>query len=464
MWFLQGCGPTLTHYPDVEESLRQGDPQKAVKFVEGAEDSYDEDSYLLYLMDLGMTLHLAGKYEESNRYLEKADELIAEQYTKRLHDEAAAMLLNEGELPYRGDPYEQVMINVIKALNYALMQNLSEALVEARKIDHRLNVLNDTVDQDEYREDPFARYLTGVLYEVSGDLNNAFIAYRKAEEGYRLASSWSGVALPDTLKQDLLRVTKALHFQEEHQHYRRTFPQTPDFEDTSSAKAQVFVVSYNGRGPIKEDVFLDVPLSYEALQLATINKYGLGGGTRRTRGRDAILYGYQGQIVRVALPQLVTHQSQVAYSSVRAQQPGSQYETITERVYDVGATAKKNLDDQFPTLMVRAAARGALKYGAAQGLGQGVRASINGRDAQLVGALATAIATMMVIASEEADIRNWKTLPGEIQIGRLWIPPGKYTITINSFDLEGKSVGISSSSVLSLSAGDTRFLTQRILD
>jgi hypothetical protein len=461
---LQGCSPTLKHYPDVEESLRQGDPQKAVELVEQAEDSYDEDSYLLYLMDIGMTLHLAGNYEESNKYLEEADELVGEQYTKRLHDEAAAMLLNEGELPYRGDPYEQVMINVIKALNYALLQNLSEALVEARKIDHRLNVLNDSVDQDEYREDPFARYLTGVLYEASGDLNNAFIGYRKAEEGYRLASSWSGVTLPDTLKRDLLRVTKALHFEEDHQHYRLTFPETPDFEDSSSSMAQIFVVSYNGRGPIKEDVFIDVPLSYEALQLAAINKYGLGGGTRRTRGRDAILYGFQGQIVRVALPQLVPHQSQVAYSTVRTEQSGSPYETMTERVYDVGATAKKNLDDQFPALMVRAAARGAIKYGVAQGIGQGVRASINGNEAQLVGLLATAIATMMVIASEEADIRNWQTLPGEIQIGRLWLPPGMYTITIDSFDQEGEKLSTSPPYRFSLSTGETRFLTQRILD
>jgi len=461
---LQGCGPTLKHYPDVEESLRQGDPQKAVELVEQAEDSYDEDSYLLYLMDLGMTLHLAGEYEKSNRYLEEADELIEEQYTKRLSDEAAAMLINEGELPYRGDPYEQVMINVIKALNYALLQNLSEALVEARKIDHRLNVLNDSVDQDEYREDPFARYLTGVLYEASGDLNNAFIAYRKAEEGYRLSRSWSGVTLPNTLKQDLLRVTKALHFQEEHQHYRQTFPKISDFEAIPASMAQVFVVSYNGRGPTKEDIFFDVPLSSEALQLAVINKYGLGGGTRRTRSRDAILYGFQGQIVRVALPQLVSHPSQVAYSTVQAEQPGAHYETMTERVYDVGAIAKKNLDDQFPSLMVRAAARGALKYGAAQGIGHGARASVNGRDAQWVGFLATAIATMVVIASEGADIRNWQTLPGEIQIGRLWLTPGEYTITMDSFDHEGEKLNTSSPYLLSLSTGETRFITQRILD
>jgi len=462
--FLQACGPTFKHYEGVEESLRQGKPHRAVELVEQAEDSYDEDSYLLYLMDLGMTLHLAGEYEESNKYLEEADELVAEQYTKRLSDEATAILLNEGALPYRGDPYEQVMINAVKALNYALLQNLSDALVEARKIDHRLNVLSDSVDQDEYREDPFARYLTGVLYEASGDLNNAFIAYRKAEEGYRLAKPWSGVSLPDMLKQDILRMTKSLHLQEEHQHYRQTFPHTPDHDPLPSSMAQVFVVSYNGRGPTKEDNLIDVPLSFEALQLAAINKYGFGGGTRRTRGRDAILYGFQGQVVRVALPRSVPHPSQVAYSTVQAKQSGSHYETTTERVYDLGATAKKNLDDQFPTLMVRAAARGALKYGAAQGIGHGVRSSMKGNEGQLIGFLATAIATMVVIASEKADIRTWQTLPGEIQIGRLWLTPGEYTITMDSFDRQGEKLGTSTPHLLSLSKGETRFLTQRILD
>ena len=133
-------------------------------------------------------------------------------------------------------------------------------------------------------------------------------------------------------------------------------------------------------------------------------------------------------------------------------------------MYDLGATAKKNLDDQFPTLMVRAAARGALKYGAAQGIGHGVRSSMKGNEGQLIGFLATAIATMVVIASEEADIRTWQTLPGEIQIGRLWLTPGEYTITMDSFDRQGEKLGTSTPHLLSLSKGETRFLTQRILD
>ena len=71
---------------------------------------------------------------------------------------------------------------------------------------------------------------------------------------------------------------------------------------------------------------------------------------------------------------------------------------------------------------------------------------------------------MIVIASEEADIRTWQTLPGEIQIGRLWLPPGEYTITMDSFDGQGEKLRTSSPHRIKLSKGETRFLTQRILD
>ena len=60
-----------------------------------------------------------------------------------------------------------------------------DALVEARRIDHRLNVLSDrTKEKAAYRDDGFARYLSGILYESAGDVNNAFIAYRKAYETF----------------------------------------------------------------------------------------------------------------------------------------------------------------------------------------------------------------------------------------------------------------------------------------
>ena len=107
---------------------------------------------MLYGMDQGMTLHLAGQYQASNAVLEKAETEVDDLYTRRIGTEVAAFLLNDTQLPFEGEPFEQVLMNVIKALNYGLMGEWDEALVEARRIDHRLNVLADKVE-DETEED-----------------------------------------------------------------------------------------------------------------------------------------------------------------------------------------------------------------------------------------------------------------------------------------------------------------------
>ena len=209
-----GCSGTFSHYEKIEQSLLKGDTGKAIEFLEEAKGDYGADGRLLYLMDRGMVLHLAGRYQESNAVLEEGDQLIEEQYTTRIRNQFSALLLNETQLPYKGEPYEQVMINVIKSLNYALLQDWSESLVEARKIDHRLNLFSDRARGDEYQEDPFARYLTGILYEIAGDWNNAYVAYRKAEQVYHDTEGWLGVSIPNSLKTDLIRTTSALHLEE----------------------------------------------------------------------------------------------------------------------------------------------------------------------------------------------------------------------------------------------------------
>ena len=112
----------MAHYADIEQSLLAGQPAEAVEIIEAAKGKYGKKSRLLYLMDHGMVLHLAGKYAESNVALEEAHLLIEDLYTKRIRDEASAILVNEARQPYEGAPHEHVMVNVIKALNYALQQ------------------------------------------------------------------------------------------------------------------------------------------------------------------------------------------------------------------------------------------------------------------------------------------------------------------------------------------------------
>ena len=76
-------------------------------------------------------------------------------------------------------------MNVYLALNFAAQGLPDEALVEARKVDLKLKEYARQYEgKNAYQEDAFARYLSGILYESTGEINDAFIAYKKAYEAY----------------------------------------------------------------------------------------------------------------------------------------------------------------------------------------------------------------------------------------------------------------------------------------
>lgn len=462
---LAGCNSSTNHYVLVEDSLRAGNVKRADQIVAQAEGDYGTTSRVLYRMDRGMTLHLAGQYDESNAILEQAEAEVEELYTRRARTDAKAFLVNDTLLPYEGEPYEQVMINVLKALNYAELGRLHEALVEARRIDERLNVLTDLArDKDAYRDDAFARYLTGILYEATGDLNNAFIAYRKAYDSYRQARPWARVTVPPMLRVDLLRVTEALHLTEEHQEYRDAFTEVA-WQPAAQLQhlAHVVVISYNGRGPRKEDQFIDLPISLDALRLVLLTKGAIGNSTQDSRATESLVYGLSGRVVRVALPRLVPQKSQVAYEQVSLTGAGESFTGRTELMQDFSALAAKSLNDRYLQLAIKAVARAAVKYALAEGAGRGAHAAA-GKDAgPLVGLLVGFFAHALAVGTEESDKRNWRTLPDEIQIARLWVPPGSYELHFRPVGLNG-NLGKNLTQPVTLQSGETKFFIERVVN
>ncbi|MCA9463186.1 MAG: hypothetical protein KC590_13765 [Nitrospira sp.] len=451
----------MSHYAGIERSLFQGNPQEAVEIIQSAKDQYGKKDYLLYLLDQGMVQHLAGYYSESNQVLEEAYQLVEELYTTRLRDEASALLVNEARKPYEGTPHEHVMINVIKALNYAALQQWNEAMVEARRIDHRLNVLHDKQESTEaYQEDPFARYLVGMLYEITGDLNNAYVGYRKAELVYEDSRAWSRVLLPDLLKTDLIRTAERLGLPDEAQQYRTKYPDVASALtlDNPGESAQLLVISYHGQGPKKEDLVIDVPVSLDALQLVALTKPGFGRSSRATRGGEALLYGIHGRIARIALPRFTMPHSSVAYDVIKVQSGSTQVNKQSQRVYDLAAVAEKNLADDYDGLVLRAVARSAMKMAAAEGIGLGARAAAGRNHRDWIGPLVGGIARIFALATEEADTRTWRTLPGEIELTRVWVKPGDYVVGIQSMDHDGREVGEDQRRPVSLTGGETLML------
>jgi len=457
-----GCGLSGSHYLLAETSLKSHDFQGADAAIKQAEKEYGAKSRVLYGMDRGMTLHLAGDYRQSNLVLEQADDEVEKLYTRSVRTETVAFLTNDNALPYEGDPYEQIMINVIKALNYAQLGQFQEALVEARRIDHRLNVLTDRAkDKNLYHEDGFARYMTGILYEAAGDANNAFIAYRKAYETFEATRAWSRTGVPAQLQRDLLRTADALHLNQELLEYQRAFPNaTWQSAQALEQLAQVVVISYNGRAPRKEDQFLDLPISLDALQLVLLNR-GLGQSNRQhNRAADSVLYGLNGRVVRVALPRLVPQKSQVAVDTVTlVPESGNPLTVRTELVQNVTAMADKALSERMAGITVKALARAAFKFSLAEGATRGAQQGAGKDAAPWVGLAVGLLTHGLAVASEEADKRSWRTLPDEIHLARLWVPPGQYQLQGPSWTGE-KSLG---TKTVILGPGETRFLIQRVL-
>lgn len=458
---FMGCSGPMAHYAGVERSLLAGQSEQAVQIMQAAKDAYDNKSHLLFLMDYGMVLHLAGRYTDSNAILEEAHLLIEDLYTKRLRDKASALLVNEARQPYEGAPYEHVMINVVKALNYALLQQWNEALVEARRIDHRLNVLSDTVeDEEEYQEDPFARYLVGLLYDMAGDTNNAYVGYRKAEQVYEEGQAWTRVSLPDVLKSDLIRTAHRLGLHEEGEQYQAKYPEVAaqPMAKQDSTFAQIVVISYHGQGPKKEDLVIDVPVSLDALRLVAITKPGFRQSTRATRGGEALLYGIHGRIARIALPRFTMHKQSRTLDTIQIRNQTTMISTQTQRLYDVQAVAEKNLADEYDSLVLRAVARTAMKMGAAEGVALGARAAAGKNNRDWIGPLVGGLARVLALTTEEADIRSWRMLPGEIQLARIWIEPGEYSVSIDSRPISLPEAESGPSQHLQLHEGESRFL------
>jgi hypothetical protein len=463
---LAGCAPSVNRYLLIEASLRAYDPKGADAIVAAAEKDYGSKSRVLYGMDRGMTLQLAGDYQQSNAVLEQAEEELDRLYTRRISTETFAFMTNDTALPYEGDPYEQVLINVLKALNYARLGQWQDALVEARRIDHRLNVLSDrTKEKNAYRDDGFARYLSGILYESTGDVNNAFIAYRKAYETFDATRAWSHTAVPSQLREDLLRTAEALHFTQELAEYRSVFPGTR--WETSQALqqlAQVVVISYNGRAPRKEDQFLDLPISLDALQLVLLNRGFAQSNRYSNQAVDTVLYGLNGRVVRVALPRLVPQKMHVTVDRVSlVPDNGTRVMVNTELVHNVTALADKALAERMAGITAKALARAATKFALAEGVTRGAQQAA-GKDASpWVGLLVGLLTKGLAVASEEADKRSWQTLPDEIHLARVWVPPGLYQVQNRLGGESYDPLKPEAMRTLFLGPGETTVLLQRVM-
>jgi hypothetical protein len=134
----------------------------------------------------------------------------------------------------------------------------------------------------------------------------------------------------------------------------------------------------------------------------------------------------------------------------------------TELVHNVTAMADKALAERMPGITVKALARAATKFAMAEATTRGAQQAA-GRDAgPWVGLLVGLLTKGLAVASEEADKRSWQTLPDEIHLARVWVPPGRYQVqsSVGGFP---DSLMPEAMRTLSLGPGETAVLVQRVM-
>ena len=417
--FGLGCS-TLTHYPnqvaDSRTMLRQQNFEDAyVKLEKKADSGLDK---LCYMMELGMISHAKGDFKKSIKDFER---VFAE---FRYHDEKAvvsatdissqtgSLLINEKSNPYKGAAYERIMAHVVQTLNYLFTGDLEGAFVENRATLEALDVLEKRYEEEleaaeeaarkkgvsskgvqskvqgHYRDlravgdriaslyhNPFAYYLSSVIFDLEGEPNDAYIDLKRAH------ALW-----PDsrTIQQDLCRFARLSGFEDDYREWMERFGFTG--LPGGPGSGEVIVIFEDGFIPPKEQVKIGLPIPRVGVVELAFPTYTRAAMSPRG---SATLYDGSGHLL------------------------GG-----TEMIVDIEAMAVRDLLDQVSVLVLKQAIRATIKgVTTHQAMKEG-------------GPLAGLAANVFTAVTEQADLRSWLTLPANIQVAKLYLDPGRHALKL----------------------------------
>ena len=129
-----GCASYTAQTQKVSQSYELGNIQAAAAQISAEADKRGEGKdAVVWRLEQGAVLRVAGTLEESNQAFDKAEELVnkyEEAAKMSVSREALATVTNLTTLPYEGFAYDKIMMNTYKALNYLQLGDYEKARVE----------------------------------------------------------------------------------------------------------------------------------------------------------------------------------------------------------------------------------------------------------------------------------------------------------------------------------------------
>ena len=413
---LASCASYYRKNQAVMEAIYNGDFDGASEIVESRKIKKKKRNQLLYYLNKGTILFMANKPVESTNYFRQADYFI-EDYQKNYARNAASFISNPSIQIYEGESFEKILLHYYTVLNYLQLNQLDEALIECKRMQLKMQKNNDFFkNKNKYKNDAFVNLLMGIVYDAQADYNNAYIAYKNAYEIYKTEYAKSlQTNVPHQLKLDLIRTATLTGFTNEASDFKEEF-KLPNYQPEVRHKSNLVSFWNNGFGPVKDQWSINFTITPGGDGWVNFVNWDLGINLPFYVGNDAKSL-QQLNIIRVAFPKYIsrlpfTSQAELSFDSLTI---SSQFE-LAEPIDKIAYTS---LNDRMLKELSEALVRLALKQVAALATkkeNEGVAAALS-----IVNAI-----------TEQADTRNWQTLPYSINYTRTYLPAGQHHGTFKS--------------------------------
>jgi len=420
MFLLSGCSGTMfTAYPNkispMITGLSTGAPLNPDQCL--LEECKGSDQ-ILYNMERGRIAHILGNVDSSMRDFNVSMDRIRANDEKAvisalsIAENVGAILTNDNAISYEGDGYERVMLHHYQSLNFLKKKDLDGAGVEVRRAnseqeealkrfesevekaqkaaeEKKIDENSQTAVSTQYAQmdevagkvknsfqNAYTFYVSGFIYELLNQSNDAYIDYKKALEIY-----------PENryLQKDVIRLAEALNMGEDLAALKSRFgieTQAKGSEDGTNG--ELLVLFEDGLAPQKQEVKIPLPIPNAGL-------------------------------VTIAFP--IYREQWSPQTPVSVSADGIPLGD-TDPICDVRALAVKALKEKVPVIatrqIIRAIARGASNNFAKNQFGD----------------LGTIGMSLVNYATENADLRSWITLPSNVQVLRASLPSGARKISL----------------------------------
>ena len=422
---------SLTRYETLAPVLEKEGFEATIKKIEEEKDDiYGDNSVFLYHFDQGALHHYNGKNKESIKHFEKAEQVYEDLYTKSVTNETAAILTNDNVRPYRARPFEILLMYQYQILNYLAIGDLDGALVEVRRAQLAMERLYQK-DKDKVNDSGWLRYLSAIVYEMSGEQDDAAISYVQAAKAFEESGGQVPREVWEFITESLVRMDRA----DELKKFKTPIPQqTLQASDARAKGQELIVIGYAGHSPILGEMYLSgtfvsagaLNLTYKDGKTGHINTFTLVAPPVAGAGSGTFHVGF-------SLPQKKPVPQRASLFSVNLD---SKLRLSPEKVSDIEAELDRNMKDENSTTMVRTATRVVIRTVAAQKAKSATNTGNGLLD--LVKNIAVDVGQSQL---EQADLRVGLFMPNTICVTRIPVDVGKHQVTVSALGAHGQIVG-----------------------